>query len=110
MKKKIVAVVITFLLGPGAGHLFIRKFKKGLFFILASLLFAVHFALQISKALVANPAAAQNPMQLLKEFSAANPKLVLMYDIVFAALWAYAIVDILLYYQEPPPAIPPQAE
>jgi len=97
MTKKLIAVIITILLGPGAGHIYLRKFKKGALLIAAGLLVAVHMAIKIAGAIKPADLSAENMANLLQEFYRNNPRLILAYDFLLAALWSYAIVDIIIF-------------
>ena len=93
MKNRIVSILLTLLLGPGVGHLYLKKYRRGLIFILASLFFAGLFALRVVKAFAGADLSSQNPSELLKDFYSGHPKLTFFYDAVFAAVWAYAVLD-----------------
>ncbi|MCK9582193.1 MAG: hypothetical protein M0Q46_01015 [Endomicrobiales bacterium] len=93
-----LAMVITVLLGPGIGHLLIFRYKKAIMFILASALITFGLALYLSGIL------GQKEIELLKhnplnffQFVAENqPNALKVYNVLFAALWAYAILDLFL--------------
>ena len=92
MIRTILALLFTFLLGPGAGHIYLRRFKRGALFILATLFFAVLMAFQAIKTL--SPALRTTPpAQLYQQFSMDHPGIMFYYDMIFAAIWAYAFVD-----------------
>lgn len=108
-KRKLVvllAAVTTFILGPGAGHLLLKEWKKAIFFIsLTIILFsmlAINFISDVGKETVMavlNFKETQNLQQfkeIYAKFQELNPKTILFFDIAFSALWAYAIVDIFL--------------
>lgn len=93
MKKTILAVSLTLLLGPGVGHLYLRKFKKAFYLIVLSLIFALQMAWQIGKNISKTDILGIKAADLYRDFYIQHPKLTVFYDIVFAALWAYALVD-----------------
>lgn len=94
MIKTLISISLTFLLGPGVGHIYIGKFKRGFAFIGATLLGGVLFVLEALKNGVKPPDTTEAAMQLIQEFYAASPKTVFFYDALFAALWAFAFVDV----------------
>ncbi|OGS19280.1 MAG: hypothetical protein A2219_04470 [Elusimicrobia bacterium RIFOXYA2_FULL_50_26] len=108
MTKKVVATIITILLGPGAGHLYLRKFKKGALLIAAGLMIAVHMAIKIAGAIKPADISAESMANIIQEFYRNNPRLILSYDILLAALWSYAIVDILVFMKNNPAANEPE--
>ena len=93
----IISVALTLLLGPGVGHLYLKKFKKAALLIGVTLLAAVHLAWRAGSSL-SNTAniSADTAVQLFQEFTKNNSNLMFIYDIVFAAVWAYAVVDAFL--------------
>lgn len=108
-KNKLVillAAMSTLILGPGAGHLILKKWKKSIFFIsLAIALFAIlaiNFISDIGRdtlMTVLNFQQTQNLQQfkeIYAKFRELNPKTILFFDILFSALWAYSIVDIFI--------------
>ena len=112
MKKTVIAVLLTVLLGPGVGHLYLRKYKRGTLLIVSSLFFAAHLAWRVAKSLSQfapqlDPVK-QDPNLLMQNFALAYPKTMFVYDAIFAAIWAYAIVD--AYFQARAMIVPPPAE
>ncbi|MBN1823218.1 MAG: hypothetical protein JW803_02750 [Endomicrobiales bacterium] len=108
MKKIIISLLLTALLGPGVGHLYLRFFKAAGILIGASLLVVSHMAWRVMQTLPGIEAIQNNPSKILQEFYASNPQLMLFYDVMFAALWAYALVDVYfkskeIYDREKPP-------
>jgi hypothetical protein len=108
-KKKLIillASMTTLLLGPGAGHLILKQWKKALFFIsLAVALFvilAVNFISDVGRDTITAVINFQETQSLEKfkeiyyKFQELNPKTILFFDIFFSALWAYSIVDIFI--------------
>ena len=97
MKKILISVSLTLLLGPGVGHLYLRKFKKAVLLIGATLLTAAHLAWKVS-ASFPNPAniTSENAMQFFQDFTKNNSGIMFIYDVIFAAIWAYAVVDVFL--------------
>jgi len=94
MKKTIISLALTLLLGPGIGHLYLRKFKKAFLLITLTLLAAVHLAWRVSKTIpnIANMSS-DAVLQFFQDFTKSNSGIMLYYDIIFAAVWAYALVD-----------------
>ncbi len=94
IKKAILPVALTFLLGPGVGHIFIGKIKKG--FVLLGITFLAGFLFFFKAALAAAKStnAMQDPARVMHEFYASNPTTVFYFDVIFAAIWAYAFVDV----------------
>lgn len=100
------ASLVTVILGPGAGHLIIKEWKKaalfislalGLFFILC--MNFVSEAGQETLSAVLNYTNINDIEQFKNiwyKFQDDNPKMMLFFDIFFSGLWAYSIVDIFL--------------
>ncbi len=100
MKNTIIAIALTLLLGPGTGHLYLKKFRRAFLFIAGALLCALLLALQVVKAFSAGitPAMGSKEATLLfQQFAASSPNTMLFYDALLAALWAYALLDV--YWQ-----------
>lgn len=108
-KEKLIvlfASLVTVILGPGAGHLIIKEWKKAAFFI--SLALALFFILcmnfvsevgQETLSAVLNYTNINDIEQFKNiwyKFQDDNPKLMLIFNIFFAGLWSYSIVDIFL--------------
>lgn len=93
----IISVALTLLLGPGVGHLYLKKFKKAALLIGATLLAAAHLAWRATSSFpnTAN-ITPENAVQFFQDFTKNNSNLMLIYDIVFAAIWSYAVVDAFL--------------
>lgn len=102
----LLASMTTLLLGPGAGHLILKQWKKALFFIsLAVALFAIlaiNFISDVGRDTIMAVVNFQETQSLEKfkeiyyKFQELNPKTILFFDIFFSALWAYSIVDIFI--------------
>ncbi|MDD2523892.1 MAG: hypothetical protein PHG84_05605 [Endomicrobiaceae bacterium] len=99
----LLASMTTLILGPGAGHLIIKEWKRAIFFIvLAAGLFAILGIAFISEvgqetlAAVANYENLEKFKNIYNKFQDNNPKMMLFFDIFFAALWAYSVVDIFI--------------
>lgn len=102
----LIAALTTFILGPGAGHLLLKEWKKAIFFIsLAIALFimlAINFISDVGNDTVIAVLNFKETQSLEKfkeiyyKFQELNPKTILFFDVAFSALWAYAIVDIFL--------------
>jgi len=98
MIRYFLAMTITILLGPGMGHLLVHKFKKAILFILASALITFALALYLSGIL--GPKEIEllkhNPLNFFQFVAENQPNALKVYNILFAALWAYAILDLFL--------------
>jgi hypothetical protein len=94
IKKAIIPIALTFLLGPGAGHIFIGKVKKGLALFGGTFVIGILFFYKAAYTAAQASGAMQDPARLIHEFYAGNPKTVFYFDIIFAAIWAYAFVDV----------------
>ena len=97
MRKTFLSLLLTFLLGPGIGHFIIGKFKRGAaifgFTLFAGLLFFLEAVRMSPKPLVPG----QSPMLFLQDFYTAQPDIVFVFDVIFAAVWSFAFVD--AFYQ-----------
>lgn len=102
MLDTLIASSLTLFLGPGVGHLFLKQFRKAAFFIVGSLAIVFAFAIYISQYLIKNfpaDAAALNikdSVQFLYNLYSKNPTALIIFEAVFAAFWAYSIVDVML--------------
>lgn len=99
----LLAAMTTLILGPGAGHLVIREWKRAVFFIaLAAGLFiilGINFISEIDRntlTAVANYDHLEQFKEIYYRFQDNNPKTMTFFDVFFAALWAYSIVDIFM--------------
>jgi hypothetical protein len=54
LRRILVALAITLFLGPGAGHIYLRRFMRGIALILATLASAAHMAWRIGNSLPVN--------------------------------------------------------
>lgn len=99
----LLAGMTTVILGPGAGHLIIKEWKRAVFFI--SLAFALFIILGITFIsdvgqetlnAVANFNNIEQFRSIYYKFQDNNPKMMLFFDVFFAALWAYSIVDLFI--------------
>lgn len=93
MKKIVISIGLTLLLGPGIGHLYLRRFKRALLLILATVFFAFLLALKVARNIPASVMQADAAAQLFQNYLAGHPQVLFYFDAAFAALWAYAIVD-----------------
>ena len=96
-----LACVVTLILGPGAGHLVIKEWKKAIFFITLALalffILASTFISSVGQETLEAVATFQNIEQfknIYAKFQEENPNTMLMFNIFFAGLWAYSIVDL----------------
>ena len=101
-----LAAFITLLLGPGAGHLLLKQWKKAIFFISVALglfiILGINFVSELGNDTITS-ILALSPAERLKEvsdfyskFQDNNSKMMLFFDVCFAAVWAYSIVDIFI--------------
>ena len=97
----LLASVVTLMFGPGMGHLIIKEWKRAILFISVScILLLVLSAVFVSNVnretleAITNFKNIEQFKNLYSEFQQTNPKSVLMFNILFAALWAYSIVDL----------------
>ncbi len=97
----LLASAVTLILGPGAGHLIIKEWKKAIFFItLALILFLILASTFVSTVghetleAVANFQNIEQFKNIYYKFQEENPNTMLMFNIFFAGLWAYSIVDL----------------
>lgn len=97
----LLASVVTLLLGPGAGHLVIKEWKRAIFFItLALVLFLILASTFVSAVgqetlnAVANFQDIEQFKNIYYKFQEENPNTMLIFNIFFAGLWAYSIVDL----------------
>jgi hypothetical protein len=96
-RKSVVSVLLTLLLGPGIGHLYLKYFRQGIYLIAASLVFALHQAWKVLSVVAKEDRSKlsyQDMTMLFQKFAVNYPKTMLYYDIIFAAIWAYALVDV----------------
>ena len=97
----LLASMVTLILGPGAGHLIIKEWKKAIFFIsLALVLFLILASTFVSAVghdtleAVANFQNIEQFKNIYYKFQEDNPKTMLIFNICFAGLWAYSILDL----------------
>lgn len=93
MKKIIISILLTLLLGPGVGHLYLKKYKKAALLLGAAFALVAFLSWLFVKSIDVSKLDAMTPAFLFDSFTAAHPRLIFYYDVVFAALWAYAVVD-----------------
>ena len=96
-----IASIVTLVLGPGAGHLVIKEWKRAIFFIVLALalflILASTFISAVGQETLEAVATFQNIEQfknIYSKFQEENPNTMLLFNIFFAALWAYSIVDL----------------
>ncbi len=99
----LLASMATLVLGPGAGHLVLREWKKAVFFItLALVLFLIlgmNFISEVGQEALKSVKSYENLEQfknLYYGFQENNPKMILFFDVFFSALWAYSVVDLFM--------------
>jgi len=93
MKKIIIAIALTLLLGPGAGHVYLRRYKRAMLLIVTSLFFAFLLAWLVARTATAAQLPVSGTSQLFRNYSAQHAGIIFLFDSIFAALWAYALVD-----------------
>ncbi len=118
MKNKILfllASFVTLLLGPGAGHLIVKEWKKATLFISISLFLLVILSFKFVSSVghetlsaiesfqnmdplalmgTGGNASLEQFKEIFYKFKEENSTFMLMFNISFAALWAYAIYDL----------------
>lgn len=99
----LLASMVTLILGPGAGHLIIKEWKKAIFFISLALglflILASTFASTVGHETLEAVANFQNIEQfknIYYKFQEDNSNTMLIFNILFAGLWAYSIVDLFI--------------
>lgn len=100
------ASLVTVILGPGAGHLIIKEWKKAAFFISLALglffVLCMNFVSEVGQETLSavlnytNINDIEQFKNIWYKFQDDNPKMMLFFDIFFSGLWAYSIVDIFL--------------
>jgi len=100
------ASLVTVILGPGAGHLIIKEWKKAAFFISLALglffVLCMNFVSEVGQETLSavlnytNINDIEQFKNIWYKFQDDNPKIMLFFDIFFSGLWAYSIVDIFL--------------
>ena len=98
MIRYLLAMVITVLLGPGIGHILIFKYKKAITLILASALITFLLALYLAAILSTKDMLIlkSNPLNFFQFVANNQPNALKVYNIFFAGLWAYAILDLFI--------------
>ena len=101
-----LAAFVTLLFGPGTGHLLLKQWKKAVFFILLSIglfiILGINFISElgtdtVTSMLTLPPAERfEQISDFYSKFQNVNTKMMLFFDVCFAALWAYSIVDIFI--------------
>lgn len=96
-----LSCVVTLVLGPGTGHLVIKEWKRAVFFIAFSLVLFLILASTLVSSVgketletVANFQDIEQFKNIYYKFQENNPNIMLMFNIFFAGLWAYSIVDL----------------
>ena len=94
------ALLLTFLICPGAGHLVLRQFKKSLL-----ILGCVFLAIVLGSVLIfysIDPAAIPRDPLLMKNYLmnliSKDDSSMLIMDIAAAALYSYAVIDIIFSF------------
>lgn len=115
MKNKLLfllASFVTLLLGPGAGHLIVKEWKKATIFISVSfclvMILAVKFiavvghetldavmnSQDIDQMVMMNSVGLEQFKEIFYKFKEENTVFMWFFNISFAALWAYSIYDL----------------
>lgn len=98
--KKVLALFLTFFLGPGIGHLLYRQWRKAVSFIIATLFLGVSFFAQIARTIPESKNITPEVItEQIKIYIFHNPGAFTLYCIILAALWAYALTEIILMDQ-----------
>jgi hypothetical protein len=95
MKETIISILLTLLLGPGVGHLYLKSFKKAWALIGLTVLGAGAFVFHALKGLKPEQILAiqGDPGAFARSLTTGKSAPGLFFDIFFAAIWAYALVD-----------------
>jgi len=103
MAAIIIPVLLCFFLGPGAGQLYNREYKKGAFMILASLAILAVSGVWYYKALQpyiptdvqnVDPAAMQQILQnAASQITSNQTTLLIAFEAALTALWLYGCID-----------------
>ncbi|MFH1369167.1 MAG: hypothetical protein ABII64_08580 [Elusimicrobiota bacterium] len=104
MKEIIFSAILTLFLGPGVGHLYLKRWKKGTMFIAAALglliLLAWRFITSIKReawdsimALSQQDLMTQQLTEMYNNFTQSYSSFIFYYDLIFAGIWAYALID-----------------
>lgn len=83
--------MLTIFVGAGIGHLYLRKFLKAAVLIGINLVLGLTIILQMDMdTLLKSP----SPSTALLEFMQTHKNRLLYHDIILAAVWAYALMDV----------------
>jgi TM2 domain-containing membrane protein YozV len=103
MASVIIPVLLCFFLGPGAGQLYNREYKKGAFLICASLLILIVAGVWYYKTLqpyipndltTVDPAAMQQILQnATGQITNTETHVLLAFEAALTALWLYGCID-----------------
>jgi len=101
-----LAAFVTLLLGPGAGHLLLKQWKKAVFFISLAfglfIILGINFISELGNDTITSILALETTERFnqisdfYSKFQDNNSKMMLFFDVCFAAVWAYSIVDIFI--------------
>ena len=110
MVSILIPVLLCFFLGPGAGQLYNRDYKKGVFMMVASLVVLIVAGVWYYKALQpfipsdltnVDPAALQQILQnATAQINAGQSRLLMAFEAALTALWIYACFDAYLVAQK----------
>ena len=108
MQRIMVSFILTLLLGPGVGHLYLKKVKRGIVLIVLTFMFTATLAMLAIRAEgIDLEQKIENPAQIITDYARSHKRTVLAFDVVFAALWAYAFLDAFRKARE---GLPPQPQ
>jgi len=103
MASVIIPVLLCFLLGPGAGQLYNKEYKKGAFLMAASLLILILAGVWYYKTLqpyipndltTVDPAAMQQLLQnATGQITASEMHMLIAFEAALTALWLYGCID-----------------
>jgi hypothetical protein len=91
-----LSLLITLFLGPGVGHLFLGKYKKGAVLIGLSVFFVIATAFVLVSGVDLNSVPKDYSLMLeyVKKLMSDNSEKMLILDVPLAFVWAYALLDI----------------
>ena len=103
MASVIIPVLLCFFLGPGAGQLYNKEYKKGAFLMAASLLILIVSGVWYYKTLqpyipadltAVDPAAMQQILQnATGQITANESHMLIAFEAALTALWLYGCID-----------------
>jgi hypothetical protein len=104
MIKYIAAILLTFIICPGFGHLILRRYKKALFLIglMILLMIWLSYGLLASLDMSAFPhqASFSQQYQYLQSLTSQDSNVMFIADIIKALIYSYAIADIVFSFMQ----------